>query len=125
MPREVQTPQAVGEQPQQQVPAPAPAPAPGPGNLPAAATAQPAQLTAEETLEVNLKFKLFSYLQISSSCRLYPYSLASLGAFPWRFCCVVTFLFRNVLGVFFSHNGISIVMPQNGYFIIIPLGLDR
>ena len=91
MPREVQTPQAVGEQPQQQVPAPAPAPAPGPGNLPAAATAQPAQLTAEEKLEVNLKFKLFSYLQISSSGRLYPHSLASLAAFPWRFCCVVAF----------------------------------
>ena len=53
----------MGEQPHQQVPAPAP----GPGNLPAVATAQPAQLTAEEKLEVNLKFKLFSYLQISSS----------------------------------------------------------
>ena len=61
MPREVQIPQAVVEQPQQQVPAPAPAPgpAPGPGNLPAPAAAQPVQLTAEEKLEVNLKFKLF------------------------------------------------------------------
>jgi len=68
MPQEVQIPQAVGEQPQQQ----APAPAPGPGNLSAAAAAQPAQLTAEEKLEVNLKFKLFPYLQISSSGRLIP-----------------------------------------------------
>ena len=84
MPREVQIPQAVGEQPQQQVPAPAPAPgpAPGPGNLPAPAAAQPAQLTAEEKLEVNLKVKLFSYLQISSSGRLYSHSLTSLAAFP-------------------------------------------
>ena len=61
MPREVQIPQAVGELPQQQVPAPAPAPgpAPGPGNLPAPAAAQPAQLTAEEKLVVNLKVKTF------------------------------------------------------------------
>lgn len=127
MPREVQIPQAVGEQPQQQVPAPAPAPgpAPGPGNLPAPAAAQPAQLTAEEKLEVNLKFKLFSYLQISSSGRLYSHSLTSLAAFPWRFCCAVAFWFWNVLGVFFSHTGISIVMPQNGYFIIIPHGVGR
>ena len=74
----------MGEQPpEQQVPAP------GPGNLPAAAAAQPAQLTAEEKLEVNLKFKLFSYLQISSSGRFYSHSLASLAAFPWRFCCAV------------------------------------
>ena len=49
MPQEVQIPQAEGEQPQQQ----APGPAPGPENLPAAAAAQPAQLTAEEKLEAN------------------------------------------------------------------------
>lgn len=91
MPREVQILQAVGEQPQQQVPAPAP----GPGNLPAAAAAQPAQLTAEEKLEVNLKFKLFLYLQISSSGRLYPHSLASLAAFPWLLlCCSILVLER-------------------------------
>ena len=109
MPREVQIPQAVGEQPQQQVPAP------GPGNLPA----------PEEKLEVNLKFKLFSYLQISSSGRLYSHSLTSLAAFPWRFCCAVAFWFWNVLGLFFSHTGISIVMPQHGYLVIIPHGGGR
>ena len=82
MPQEVQIPQAVGEQPQQQ--------APGPGNLRAAATAQPAQLTAEEKLEVNLKFKLFSYLQISSSGRLYPHSLATLAVL---LCCIIVVVF--------------------------------
>jgi len=51
MPQEVQIPQAVGEQLQQQ--APGPGPGPGPGHLPAAAAAQPAQLTAEEKLEAN------------------------------------------------------------------------
>ena len=121
MPREVQIPQAVGEQPQQQVPAPAPAP----GNLPAPDAAQPAQLTAEEKLEVNLKFKLFSYLQISSLGRLYSHSLTSLPAFPRRFCCAVAFWFWNVLGLFFSHTGISIVMPQHGYLVIIPHGGGR
>ena len=127
MPREVQIPQAEGEEPQQQVPGPAPAPgpAPGPGNLPAPAAAQPAQLTAEEKLEVNFKFKLFSYLQISSSGRLYSHSLTSLAAFPWRFCCAVAFWFWNVLGLFFSHTGISIVMPQHGYLVIIPHGGGR
>lgn len=115
----------MGEQPQQQVPAPARAPAPGPGNLPAPAAAQPAQLTAEEKLEVNLKVKLFSYLQISSSGRLYSHSLTSLAAFPRQFCCAVAFWFCNVLSLFFSHTGISIVMPQHGYLVIIPHGGGR
>ena len=87
MPREVLIPQAVREQPQQQVPAPAPAPAPG--NLSAAAAAQPAQLTAEEKLEVNLKFKLFSYLQIYSSGRLLSPFSGKLGGLPLAvlLCC--------------------------------------
>jgi len=49
--QEVQIPQAVGSQPQQQ--------APGSRPLQAAAAAQPAQFTAKEKLEVNLKYKLF------------------------------------------------------------------
>ena len=76
MPREVQIHQAVGIQTQQQAP----------GALPAAATAEPAQLVVETKPDAELEFKLFS----SFANILFGSFLGFLVTLGFILCCIFT-----------------------------------